>query len=122
MKFLLSFAVFLSLLLISCKTSVELQPKGSVKEIVLDPKTVLVDVRSAEDFQKKSAENSINIPLDELQNNTEALQNKHRVVVFCNRGIQASKALQILKKNGVENVTSAKTVDNVIAIQNEAKD
>jgi len=38
-------------------------------------------------------------------------------VVFCNKGIQADDAVEILEKKGIE-VYDGKTLDNIKAIQN----
>jgi rhodanese-related sulfurtransferase len=41
-----------------------------------------------------------------------------KVVVFCNKGIQADQAMEILKKNGVE-AYDGTSLQNVKAIQDE---
>ncbi|WP_415329456.1 rhodanese-like domain-containing protein [Chryseobacterium sp. MMS23-Vi53] len=60
-------------------------------------------------------ENAINVPLAEIQKNPTSLKGK-KVVVFCNKGIQADEAVKILKKNGVE-VYDGTSVENIKAIQ-----
>jgi len=76
----------------------------------------LVDVRIPEQFAEATAENAINIPLAEIENRSSELKGK-KVVVFCNKGIQADQAVEILKKNGVE-VYDGTSLQNVKAIQN----
>ena len=49
------------------------------------------------------------------------LKKQKKVVVFCNRGIQADKAIEILKKNGVENVVDGTSWKNVKALQDQNK-
>ena len=110
-----------AILLFSCaaKVPVETQNPANFKEIVKNPETTLVDVRIPEQFEKETAKGAVNIPLAKIEDNIDFFKKQKAVVLFCNRGIQAEQALEILKKNGVKNVYFGKTLDNVKAIQNE---
>lgn len=102
----------------SCKTtSIAEAPKTNIKDVVNSPEVTLVDVRIPEQYAAGTAKNAINIPLAEIQNTIETLKGK-KVVVFCNKGMQADQAMEILKKNGVE-AYDGTTWKNVKAIQNE---
>ena len=101
----------------SCKTATAEYPKANIREVVNSSDVTLVDVRIPEQYSEGTAKNAINIPLADLQNNMEALKGK-KVVVFCNKGIQADQAMEILKKNGVE-AYDGTTWKNVKAIQDE---
>lgn len=104
----------------SCKTKAvaeENNVKTNIKEVVKSSDVVLVDVRIPEQYSEATAKDAVNIPLAELQNNIENLKGK-KVVVFCNKGIQADQAVEILKKNGVD-VYDGTTWKNVKAIQEE---
>lgn len=109
------------MLMISCvpSKSADITSPADLKEMVNNPETTLVDVRVPEEFNQKTAKGAVNIPLAKIQDNIEFFKKQKKVVVFCNRGFQASEALEILKKNGVENVYTGKTLDNVVAIQKE---
>ncbi|QBA22186.1 rhodanese-like domain-containing protein [Chryseobacterium indologenes] len=108
----------LTFMLSSCKTSSTTAiPTASIKEVVNSSEVTLVDVRIPEQYAAGTAKNAINIPLSEIQNNIETLKGK-KVVVFCNKGIQADQAMEILKKNGVE-AYDGTTWKNVKAIQDE---
>lgn len=108
----------LAFMLSSCKTSPTTAiPTASIKEVVNSPEVTLVDVRIPEQYAAGTAKNAINIPLAEIQNNIETLKGK-KVVVFCNKGIQADQAMEILKKNSVE-AYDGTTWKNVKAIQDE---
>lgn len=103
----------------ACNTShVADIPKANIKEVVTSSDVTLVDVRIPEQYAAGTAKNAINIPLADIQNNIESLKGK-KVVVFCNKGIQADQAMEILKKNGVE-AYDGTTWKNVKAIQEEA--
>ena len=65
---------------------------------------VLVDVRSQDEFSNGHIEQSINLPLDSLESSLKKL-NKHRgkpVILVCQSGMRAGKAVSILKKNQFE--------------------
>lgn len=103
----------------SCKTArpVSEESRANVKEIVLSAETTLVDVRIPAQFSEKTAPAAVNIPLALIEENLDFLRKQKQIVIFCNTGRQASQAKEILKKNGIENVYDAKTLQNVTAIQ-----
>ncbi|PWN58621.1 rhodanese-like domain-containing protein [Chryseobacterium viscerum] len=108
----------LAFTLSACKTShIPETPKVSITEVVNSSDVTLVDVRIPEQYAAGTAKNAINIPLAEIQNNIESLKGK-KIVVFCNKGIQADQAMEILKKNGVE-AYDGTSWKNVKAIQDE---
>jgi len=107
-----------SLTLISCSTqkkAIASEPVNMV-ELVQNSDVSLVDVRIPEQFTEATAKNAINIPLAELENKSSELKGK-KVVVFCNKGIQADEAVEILKKKNIE-VYDGSTLQNIKAIQN----
>ncbi len=116
------FLSFLTLFfIVSCATSKNnAAEKRHLKELLKSPDTVLVDVRIPGQFSEKTAENAINIPLAEIENNLEFFRNK-QTVLFCNTGNQSGKALELLKNNGIANVYSAKTLETVRKIQRKNK-
>lgn len=88
----------------------------SLPEIINDKNTVLVDVRTPEEFEEKTANNAINIPINEMENNWQQLKGKKNIVVFCKSGKRAGKAEEFLKSHGLK-VYNAKTMDDVRALQ-----
>lgn len=120
MKF--NFFIVLGLLVTSCTTKIKpdiADKKVNIKTIVNDPQVTLVDVRIPEEYQESTAHNAINIPLADIENHIDFLKKQKKIVVFCNRGIQAEKAIELLKKNGLNNVYSGTNWKNVKAIQEE---
>ncbi|MBB6371132.1 rhodanese-like domain-containing protein [Chryseobacterium shigense] len=108
----------ITLVLTSCKTaSINPVSKTDIREIINSSEVILVDVRIPEQYEAGTAKGAINIPLAEIQSNLDSLKGK-KVVVFCNKGIQADQAMEILKKNGVE-AYDGTSLQNVKAIQNE---
>ncbi|MGL6127034.1 rhodanese-like domain-containing protein [Chryseobacterium artocarpi] len=113
------FALASLLTLSACKTNhTPTVAKANIKEVVTSSDVTLVDVRIPEQYAAGTAKNAINIPLAEIQNNIETLKGK-KVVVFCNKGVQADQAMEILKKNGVE-AYDGTSWKNVKGIQDEA--
>lgn len=106
------------LTLTACKTtSTSLTQKVDIREMVNSPDVTLVDVRIPEQYEAGTAKGAVNIPLAEIQNNMGSLKGK-KVVVFCNKGIQADQAMEILKKIGVE-AYDGTSLQNIKAIQDE---
>ena len=105
----------------SCKNAAPISEvsRAEVKEMVTNSETILVDVRVPEEFSEKTAEGAINIPLATIKENLDFFRKQKQVVVFCNTGRQSKEAIELLKKNGITNVYSGKSVKNVKAIQNE---
>lgn len=103
----------------SCKTQAlpENTVQTKIKQVVNSADVILVDVRIPEQYNEATAKDTVNIPLADLDKNTDALKGK-KVVVFCNKGIQADQAVEILKKKGVD-VYDGTTWKNVKAIQEE---
>lgn len=108
-----------SFMISACKTSASTQNNSTIdiKEVVNSSDVTLVDVRVPEQYKEGTAKNAINIPLAEIQKNIDSLKGK-KVVVFCNKGIQADQAMEVLKKNGVD-VYDGTSWKNVKAIQDE---
>ena len=69
----------------------------SLSEIINQKETILVDVRTPEEFAQGNVKNSINIPISELENNLSKLKGKKNVVVFCKAVIRAEKAEKLGK-------------------------
>ena len=118
--------IFISILslafIISCTSpTVNSEERKEITEIVQNSETVLVDVRIPSQFAEKTADNAVNIPLAEIENNLDFFRKQKNIVLFCNSGNQSNQALEILKKNGITKVYNAKTVENVKAIQNSKK-
>lgn len=105
----------------SCKTAspVSTVSRAEVKEMVISPETTLVDVRIPEEFSEKTAEGAVNIPLAKIEDNLYFFRKQKQIVIFCNSGKQAAQAVEILKKNGIQSVYDAKTLQNVTAIKKE---
>ena len=87
-------------------TSVE--PQAAVGLINAD--ATIVDLRSAEAFSRGHIVNAKNIPLDELEANREKLVKlgDEPIIAVCDTGISSNRAVDMLRKAGVESVYNLK--------------
>ncbi len=76
---------------------------------LLEAGAFLVDVRSPIEFSSGHVKGSVNIPVDQIQNQLKQFIGKKNIVVFCKSGMRSSQAKAILKKNGIEDVTNGGT-------------
>jgi rhodanese-related sulfurtransferase len=79
----------------------------------------LVDVRSPGEFADGNVKGSVNIPLDQVQNQLAKFKEKENIVVFCRSGNRSSQAKSILEQNGFTNVTNGGTWQDVNAVINK---
>lgn len=68
----------------------------------IDDQHILVDVRTPGEFYSEKIPNSVNIPLDQLEEQAGSLQNHHSVVLICASGNRALKACEILSSRGIK--------------------
>lgn len=84
--------------------------KGKVKTIhwrelaSLGKDTILIDVRTPEEYALGSLPNAVNIPLDTLRERLPELPKERPIVVTCAVGLRGYLAYRILSQNGYENV------------------
>ena len=70
---------------------------------------LLLDVRTTQEFAAGHLEGAVNIPHDQVQariSEIEEYKNK-AVVLYCKVGGRAAMALEVLKKNGFQNLHNA---------------
>ncbi len=76
-----------------------------------EPGTVLVDVRPARAYRAAHIDSAVNIPLEHIKKQPpqawqSPLENKARILVYCNMGISSSMAVKRLRKLGFTNARS----------------
>lgn len=75
------------------------------QELVNNGATI-VDVRTRNEFQSGHVQNSKNIPLQELAQKLDSLNQHKPVIVCCASGARSSSAQRLLTKSGFENVVN----------------
>lgn len=79
-------------------------PQAALERIKQDKNIVLLDVRSREEYNDKLGhlENSILIPIDELEDRVGELASykDKTVIAYCSHGIRSARAAKLLTKKG----------------------
>ena len=76
--------------------------KVDLKEL-LNNGALLLDVRTKGEFAEGHANNSKNIPLDELGNSLRNFDKNQNIIVVCASGMRSSSAVSLMKRNGFVN-------------------
>jgi phage shock protein E len=71
---------------------------------VISNGAVIVDVRSKGEFQSGHLRDSINMPVDNLEQNLKKLNKNKPVITCCASGARSASAVRILKSHGFEEV------------------
>lgn len=95
--------VLLALLLTSCSTTID---GARARALMRDQHTLLVDVRSPEEYAKGHLESAINLPVDELPDRLGELResNPTTIIVYCRSGMRSARAQKILVAAGFPRV------------------
>lgn len=74
-------------------------------QIIASQKSVVIDVRTPEEYNKKHYEGAINIPLYEIERVENEIKNKDELIfLYCKVGKRSEMAKQILMQNGYKNI------------------
>lgn len=90
---------------------------NSAIENLIKDEAFLVDVRSHGELSEGHVEKSVNIPLDQVQQQLKKFKDKKHIIVFCRSGMRSSQAKGILERNGFTNVTNGgtwKSIQNIV--------
>ncbi|MDY5210996.1 rhodanese-like domain-containing protein [Intestinibacter sp.] len=76
--------------------------------------TLVLDVRTIEEFRSGHIPNAKNIPVQELSTKISNLDNykNNDIIVYCRSGVRSSKAADILNKNGFNKVYNLGGIGN----------
>lgn len=78
-----------------------------IKRIVNDSSTIIVDVRTPEEFNEGNIKTSVNMPLQTLEDSSLPLKKYKNIVIVCKSGKRAEKAKTLLTLQGFTNVYNA---------------
>ncbi|MBK1987230.1 hypothetical protein A0J48_006725 [Sphaerospermopsis aphanizomenoides BCCUSP55] len=72
-----------------------------------DPKFLLIDVRSLDEYEDVHIPGAIFVPLTDIEQGTgikkiKLLMPGHRLITYCSVGKRSNKALELLKESGIE--------------------
>lgn len=67
-------------------------------------KTMLIDVRPQAQFNISHIPNAVNIPMEAIRSNLDAIPHDKKVILYCNRGRKSYLASCILRNRGFDNI------------------
>lgn len=108
-KFLSSLMILIVALCAGCGEKItykHLTQDEAVKMIADKPDALVLDVRTADEFEKKHIPNAISVPLEELRSgNFSSMPDKNQtILIYCWTGRRAQDSAQILIDKGYKNV------------------
>jgi len=69
-------------------------------------KYILIDVRTAKEYNQGTIEGAVNIYVDELRNNLDKIPINKKIILFCKQGLRGYIANKILKQKGFKNIAN----------------
>ena len=96
------FTIILSL--VSLSIHAQIADTDTLRSLTARKGTVIVDVRTAEEYNEGHIESSINIPLQTLDDSIDSLKHYEKVIVICRSGRRSAKAKTELEGVGFTNV------------------
>jgi len=91
---------------------------GNKIKQALQEGAVIIDVRTAQEFDQGRAPGSINIPVDRISMNIERIKSMNKpVVLCCASGVRADQALRTLKSKGITNVYNGGSWERIWRMQ-----
>lgn len=113
----IAFILLLFISLLSCKGQIadaEVLRKLTAKET-----TIIVDVRTTEEYSEGHLDKAVNIPLPLLSDSIETLKKYENIVLICKSGGRAGKAKKQLEERGFTNVYNGGGWQSLKAILDE---
>lgn len=76
------------------------------KKIMDTEKCIILDVRTAEEFEEKHIFNATLVPLDKIESNIENVipDKNQKILVYCRSGKRSKDASYIMAKKGYKNI------------------
>lgn len=96
------FTIILSL--VSLSIHAQMADADTLRSLTACKGTVIVDVRTVEEYNERHIESSINIPLQTMGDSIESLKHYEKVIVICRSGKRSAKAKAELEEAGFTNV------------------
>lgn len=87
---------------------------SNLKELVKNPSTIVIDVRSPWEFETSHISGAQNIPLEEIPYKISAFKSFNSpIVLYCRSGARSGIAASILKQNGINEVYNGGGLDEM---------
>jgi rhodanese-related sulfurtransferase len=83
-------------------------------KVIMNPGTIIIDVREPFEFSRGHAAQAINIPLSELPALAKDLAGKKLpVVLYCHSGMRSANGVNFLRSQGINNIYDGGSLDYV---------
>lgn len=81
-----------------------------LKELAKDKNTLLIDIRTKEEFEESHINSAINIPLHDLMYNIDEIEDfkEKNIIVYCRSGHRSITACNLLELEGFNNIYNLK--------------
>lgn len=90
---------------------------GSQLKKALKKGALIIDVRTATEYDSGHIPDAFHIPVDRMKANAQRLKEANLpIIVCCNTGDRSSTALQILKAKGLKNVFNGGNWENLLKL------
>lgn len=113
---------FVVILIVALLTSCA--QKNTEQKTAIERSSIVIDVRSPEEFQSGNLENSINIPYtiitEEITNH--AIDKDSNIVVYCRSGRRSGIAQKALIEIGYKNTINAGAYEELKALETKQKE
>jgi phage shock protein E len=87
----------------------------TIKELLQDPSTKIVDVRSPGEFATEHVPGAENIPVERISAHAMELKSLNKeILLYCRSGARSGMATSILKQEGLENVYNGGSVYDLL--------
>lgn len=92
----------------------------SLKQIAQDPDTIIVDVRSAPEFEDGHIPQALHMPLEAIPSqykSIEGIGSKH-IIFYCRSGNRSGMAVKYLQDQGIGNIYNGGGLSDVLTLLN----
>ena len=83
----------------------QIAPEDLRKLIDKNTKTLIIDVRDLDEFEKETIKGAINIPLDEIEPKLRDIPKDTTLVFTCNSGFRSAQAAKLAEQAGFKTST-----------------
>ena len=91
----------------------------TIKKLVNNPQTLIVDVRSPLEFESEHIPGTQNIPLEEIPSRVAEFKSLGKpLVLYCRSGNRSGMGVSILKQNGVTEVYNGGSLGDIRILLN----
>lgn len=94
-----------------------------IKDLILNKKGILIDIREKKELLEEGfIESALHIPLSQIHNKFEEIKlMKKPLILFCRSGKRSEKAINLLKKIGINDVYNGISFKFILEILNKKK-